>query len=112
MSCCVFLSDRLVRFVCVSGPESVDREPGVRQEVKRIERPPPTMRVTPDGQPTEVPTALLPPLATAESEEDWLERKKREEQVRPDRFLTSLLSKCRMRRQVFGLGKVLLSGLC
>ena len=75
--------DHYALFQAVFGPEegAVVRATAVRDSLKRVERPPTTKRVTPAGVETQEPTALLPPLATAMIEADWLEEKRRAEQA-------------------------------
>ena len=71
----------LLQAVFAPGEGAAQRETAVRHVLTRIERPPPTKRITPDGVETAEPTALLPPLATAMLEADWLREKRRKEQA-------------------------------
>lgn len=75
--------DNYELFTSVFGPEegAVVRDTAVNGTLKRIERPPTTKRVTPDGVETTESTGLLPPLAAAMPEAAWLEQKRRAEQA-------------------------------
>jgi hypothetical protein len=79
-------------------PARQERVAATTAERKRIERPPPTQRQFANGDMQDVLALLLPPLASALSEADWLEAKRQAEQAQLDAENERRAEESRLRR--------------